>query len=173
MEHMSDFHDTAMSGDYSKQERDVAESGPTFLACYVELWVAGYDGYGMLKIMSGPRSIPKCKNDGSTSMRARRHGTIHGCMLKDGARRCHTVLPSPWMVQPTSLEDMFGRRSTPRRETDVPKKSCFISRMRSEAFDDRTWQKMSDSVWRKRTLEKIGNFVVMSLLQLLNRLCPT
>jgi hypothetical protein len=89
--HTKDFHDTVMCGDCSKPGKDEVESGLMSLACYVELSEAESGGSGMPRTTSGPKSILRCKNDGSMSTLARSLGIIHDYMLKDGERRCLTA----------------------------------------------------------------------------------
>lgn len=115
-------HDMAMYGGYYKPEKDDAENGPTSSACYVVQSVVEYDGSGMPKIMYGPRSTPRCKNDGSTSMLVKRHGITQGYMLRVGERRCHTALHSLWMAQPMSLDDMYARLNMHWSEIGVQRK---------------------------------------------------
>jgi hypothetical protein len=106
---MRGFHDTVMYGDCSKPGKDDVENGPTFSACYVELLEDVLDGSGMPRIISGLRSTPRCKNDGSTSMLVRRLGIIRDYMLRDGERRCLIASPSQLMAQQMSLVAMSAR----------------------------------------------------------------
>jgi len=97
-------------------------SGPTASACCVVPSAVALDGSGMQRTMFGLKSIPKCKKDGYMSTPVRKHGTSRGCMLKDGARKCHTVSLSRLTVQPMSPDDMCENHSTQNLGTGARRK---------------------------------------------------
>jgi len=79
---MKDFHDLEMCGHCCSQGGVGAVNGPTASACFAGLLEAESDGSGMLRIMYGRRCTRSSKNDGYTSMHARKRGTSQGYMLK-------------------------------------------------------------------------------------------
>jgi hypothetical protein len=157
-----------MCGGYSKPGKDDVENGPTFSACYVGQSEVVLDGSGMPRTTSGRRFSLRCKNDGSMSTFVKRLGTTHDYMLKDGARRCLTASPSQLTAQLMSLAGMCERLSRHLNGTDVPRKSCSTSKMRSACYEDRTWQRTNDSVLRRRIAGKTRNSEDTSWHQLLN-----
>jgi hypothetical protein len=167
---MRGFHGTVMCGDYSKPGKDDVENGPTFSACCVELSEVVLDGSGMPRITFGPKSIPIRKNDGSMSMLVKRLGTIRDCMLRGGGKRCPIALPSRLMARQMSPVAMCARLTMPLKGIDVQRKLCSTFRMRSATFEDRTCQRMNDSVLRRKTAGKTENSEDTSLHRLLNRL---
>jgi hypothetical protein len=64
--HMSDFRDILTSGNCYRAEEGVWVNGPTVSVCSAERWVVGYDGYGIRRITSGPRSTRSIKGVGCT-----------------------------------------------------------------------------------------------------------
>lgn len=166
-------HGTVMFGGYSKLGKDDAANGPIASVCCVELWVGECDGFGTLKTMYGLRSTQKCKNDGFTLTLVKSLGITHGCMRKDGANQCHTALHFPLMVQRMSLDDMYERLSIRNLEPAVPRKFSFTSPTRFEVYDDPTCSRMRGSVWKKRMLKRIKNYVAMLSHLSLNLLSRT
>jgi hypothetical protein len=64
--HMSVFRDILTSGNCYRAEEGVWVNGPTVSVCFAERWVVGYDGYGIRRITSGPRSTQSIKGVGCT-----------------------------------------------------------------------------------------------------------
>ena len=79
---MNASHDTLMYGRCSRPSEAGAGSGPTALPCFAELQVPVLDGYGTVKITSGPKCIANIRRNGYTSMLAKKHGTSRGFTQK-------------------------------------------------------------------------------------------
>lgn len=122
-------------------------------------------------LCSGRKFILRCKSDGFTSMLAKKLGITLGCTRKDGEKRCRTAWPSPWKVRQMSPVDTFASLRMHWNETAAPKKCCYTSQTRFEAFDDPTCSRMSASAWRRKTPERTRNFEDMSLLTSPRLLC--
>jgi hypothetical protein len=161
VEVMSDFHDTPTCGPSYRAEGADVENGPIALPCYAELWAVVCAGYGIRKIMYGPRSIRISKRGGSMWMLVRKLGITLGCIQKvshpiaynsttstnvcyqAGRRNWLTVLRSPLTVLPMLLADIFAiLPRTVSIEPDVRKKFSFGSQMR---FDE-----CAEIIYRKK-----------------------
>jgi hypothetical protein len=169
---MSDSHDMAMSGDYSRHEKVDVESGPTSSACSAEQSVVVSDGYGTQKIMSGPRCTLINKSVGSMSTLAKKPGTTHDCTPKAGGRRCLTVSLFQLMVRQTSLDVTCAKLSMLLSELAARRRLCCIFKVRFATCEDLTWPRMNAFDWRRRTAEKTRSLEDTSCLPLLNLLSP-
>lgn len=65
---------TRMYGTYYKPGAAVSANGPTASACSVEPLVAGYAGYGIMKITCGPKCTLSTRDAGFMLMHAKRPG---------------------------------------------------------------------------------------------------
>jgi hypothetical protein len=125
--------DTAMFGDYCKLDEDELVNGPTALACFAELSVVVFAGFGMLKTMSGLRCTRTTRSDGFMWTLVRKHGTTLASMPRVGVRRCLTASPFPSTALPTLLDDTFARTNTLLSVTDALKRffSMLCKRLRT------------------------------------------
>jgi hypothetical protein len=125
--------DTAMSGDYCRLDEDELANGPTALACFAELSVVAFDGFGTPKTTSGLRYTQTIRSDGFTWTLVRKHGTTLVSTLRAGVRRCLTASPFPLMVLLMSLDDTFARPNTLLSVTDALKRffSMLCKRLRT------------------------------------------
>src|SRR6266536_3199106 len=165
--------DTPMFGPCCKAEGVDVESGRTASPCCAELLVVVFVGYGILRTMCGPRSIPISRRGGSMSTLVRRLGTILGYILKvshpilfistpptnglyqAGRRSSHTASLSQLTVLPMSPADMFETLPIMvLTGLDAQKKSSSGSSMRSDECDETIYPRRTDDVSSKKTNER-------------------
>lgn len=88
---LNDSHDTLMYGNSYRRGEVVVVNGQIALACCVVLLVAEFDGFGILRTMSGQRSFPNINNDGFMLMHVKKLGTHRDFTLKAGTGRLLTA----------------------------------------------------------------------------------
>lgn len=80
----NDFHVITMHSCCFKPERVVVGNGQIALACYAELSVLGFVGFGIRRIIVGQKFTQFIVKGGFTSMHAREHGISRDYTLKVG-----------------------------------------------------------------------------------------
>lgn len=169
--HMRDFPGTVTYGSFCRQEEVVPASGQTASVCCAALSADACAGFGVPKIIYGPRSTLNTSSAGSTSTPAKRPGTTRGSIRKAGASKCRTVSHSERTGQQMLPDDTSGRRNTPLSGPDAQRKSSSTSCRRSGICEEPTWTRKSDSAWRKKILGRTVNYAA-TWWPLLHRLSP-
>lgn len=158
---------TPTFGSCCRLDGAASANGQTASACSAAPWAAVCDGFGTLRITSGPKYIRTIRDGGSTWMRVKGPGISHGFTPKAGAASYRTALLSRSMVPRMLPGDMFEVQSDTEGNGPAHRKksSCGWS-VKSARSVGTVYRKQTKNDCSKRTNAKRGSCARTWLLAL-------